>query len=61
MQVLAVGVASRITGVNSDVNYLSCKMALKELEVIAHAIACRGRGFPYYRCQLPSSITCRVK
>ena len=36
-------------------------MALKELEVIAHAIACRGRGIPYYRCQLPTSITCRVK
>ena len=34
---------------------------VKELEVIAHAIACRGRGIPYYRCQLPTSITCRVK
>ena len=43
------------------VNYPSCKMALKELEVIAHAIAYRGRGIPYYRCQLPMSITCCVK
>ena len=34
---------------------------VKELEVIAHAIAYRGRGIPYYRCQLPTSITCRVK
>ena len=34
---------------------------VKEVKVIAHAIACRGRGFPYYRCQLPTSITCRVK
>ena len=34
---------------------------VKELEVIAHAIACRGRGIQYYRCQLPTSITCRVK
>ena len=34
---------------------------VKELQVIAHAIACRGRGIPYYRCQLPTSTTCRVK
>ena len=34
---------------------------VKELVVIAHAIACRGLGFPYYRCQLPPSTTCRVK
>ena len=34
---------------------------VKELEVIAHAIAYCRRGFPYYRCQLPMSITCRVK
>ena len=23
---------------------------VKELVVIVHAIACLGRGFPYYRC-----------
>ena len=34
---------------------------IKELVVIAHAIACRERGIPYYRCQLPTSTTCRVK
>ena len=34
---------------------------VKELVVIAHAIASRGRGIPYYRCQLPTSISCREK
>ena len=33
----------------------------KELEVIAHIIAGRGRGFPYCRCQLPTLTSSRVK